>query len=160
MKNQGIISLLAALILCGCVNGRVSLPFPLDEHGDVENPSKSKVCFSRKALASYYAGAPSDPQSKGIIIFDGLAIDSQLLRDEKQSITFRVSTVLLGSELNVPAQVSVISPMERYGGIPAAMGEKYRVAVIPLHGRYYTWASTGTAPADKGFAGLYACDPK
>jgi hypothetical protein len=134
--------------------------FPFDENGPFDIPSRKEVCTMRKALRKFNVNTPTPRQMRGEIIIEGTVLEARALPNRKQEISVEVNDILFGDDGHLPIQISVISPMERYGGVSVAIGETYRVFVLPLNGKYYSWAATGSAPTDETFSGFYKCTGK
>jgi hypothetical protein len=133
------------------------MPFPFDENGSFEIPSSSEVCASRKALAEFKLNTSPSKKMQGEIIVEGIVTDAHTLPNKKQELSVDVQKVLFGDDGHIPTEMAVISPMERYGGISIAVGETYKILLFPLGGKYFTWASAGSAPEDESFGGYYEC---
>ncbi len=187
MNHTRTVSILLAfpLLTAGCINGTSSdqnpqsalpsvaeptapdnpLPaifntFPFEENGPFEVPSRKDVCIARDRLRKFTANTPTPPQMHGAIILEGTLFEVHSLPNQKEEMSVKVGNILFGDDGHLPTQISVISPMERFGGLPIAIGEKYRVFVFPLNGQYYSWAATGSAPIDSAFRGFYECNDK
>jgi hypothetical protein len=134
--------------------------FPFDENGPFELPSNTQVCVARKKLAKFDSGRPIPSQMKGEILIDGVLLTAHGVPREKQEITIRVDKIVFGNDDTIPQELTITSPQERYGGITVAVGEQYRLLVVPINGKYYSWATTGSMPIDRAFSGFYKCTEK
>lgn len=131
--------------------------FPFAENGPFEIPSDAQVCGARKKLAKVNSGTPLSRQAKGEILFEGTLLAAHEAPAQKQEVMFRVENIIIGNGEILPHELIIISPQERYGGISIAIGEPYRVLVVPISGKYYSWAATGSAPKDLAYSGFYKC---
>jgi hypothetical protein len=153
--NLGI---LLVLFLCGCTDEKITFNFPLDPDGPAEIPSKIDVCKARETLFSSSLHVPKSPDWKYWLLFDGVLIESHALQNQKQEISVKITKILAGSKEYSSKKISIILPEERFGGVPIAIGEKYRVLAVRLGKKYYSWAALGTAPKNPAFSGFYDCD--
>lgn len=151
-----VITLAAILALVGCAADK--LPFPLDENGDFENPKQEDVCRVRKQLSGFELNPTAFGRSQGVIFISGVLLEAEYVQNEKQSLSVLVDKTMLNETgITVPSRISVTSPVEKLGGLPVAIGERYRLAVFPINGKFYSWATLGSAPYDPKLSGFYRC---
>jgi hypothetical protein len=131
--------------------------FPINDNGPFDLPTANQVCVARKQLTKFDTDVQIQRQMKGGFLIDGVLLGAKDAPDHKEEITVRVDKVLFGDNGRIPKELRIISSQERYGGVTVAVGEPYMLFIVPMHGRYYSWASTGSAPTDQAFSGFYRC---
>jgi hypothetical protein len=150
-----VIALVALLPVVGCAGQQ--LPFPIDENGYFDTPKQEDVCAARRGLAEYEPGTPMPRQSRGIVLIQGVILGARLVPELKQELSVRVDKTLLNDGAATPEHLAIVTPAEKFGGVPVYIGESYRFALLPLDGKFYSWATMGSAPIDNALSGFYRC---
>jgi hypothetical protein len=134
--------------------------FPFNEDAPPDIPSASEVCTARKELRTFQPSILVSKSTQGEMVINGVLMTARALPRQKQELSIEVDDILFGDVRHLPKRITVISPMEQFGGIPVVIGEKYRALILNVRGKYYSWASTGSAPSNPRFVGFYPCDDK
>lgn len=147
--TTGRLLVLTFAFLAGCVDGK--LAFPLDEGGPIAQPSRPEWCAAPRQLAEFKIG--DHPHGmEGAVIFDALAEGVRDGGSGKQLVTLRVEKTLFGADLLPSNEISVVNPAVEREGVAFQAHRRYRVFAVPLRGKFYTWAATGSydleRPAD------------
>lgn len=167
MWNSGTVALTIGLvfsILCAngnadsnncflCIDGNLMFPFEID--GPSKRSSAAEVCANRGFLEN--DKFKLSEKDKGFIFLIGVVHEARLLPTQKQEINVKVTQVLEGNVQGSASFITIISPLERDGGIPIVIGEKYRFIVIRINDKFYSWALTGSAPITSNFYDSYRC---
>lgn len=150
---------LIILLLGSCTTPSIVIPFPIDPDGVVEKATSKEVCNARRLLASKSHDIPKVTDREHWLLIDGILLEAYLVSDERQELSVEVDPLNSKHTSERHDIVTIISPTTKMGGVPIVVGEYYRILALRLHGKYYSWASLGSAPKSQTFTDSYECGP-